>query len=471
MVPGHRRAGGQVSVVEFQSLHSVFTRSMLLIVVFLGAYGCPAKEEKDGAPSPASQAHERLQRNEKAMGRRATQRDPRFEPSKRYSGYYRYPCDRGENLKGIKPQISVKHLEDVDRIDNSTRAVVLWVACGPRCTERLVDRLRMVPAFEFLDIIGPRPTGKTRRSGLLNGPAREATRFLFSSKGLATLPTLAGLSVSAKEFNDADLRELRHVRNLKSLGLFGTSVTGVGFAVSTNLSSLEELDLTCASASDEGLGHFKHLANLRRLILTSNRVGDHGIRRLPSLPRLKSLSLTRTAVTDVGVAIVPEKFPSLEVLSLDYLRITDRSCGYLRPLDHLRSLVLSSGLPNHRLTNGCLESLGFIHTIERLMMGYTKITSSGLVLVDNLEELREFSAPFAPIDDWGLLVLAQHHGIVALDLTGTRITDRGLRYLEGRSSELGDLEYLNIADTLVTQKAVRRVRQRWPKIKIISDFD
>jgi internalin A len=104
--------------------------------------------------------------------------------------------------------------------------------------------------------------------------------------GRLTLATdLPGTSVVGVDFRraaitDAELKELKKLRNLQSLNLSGTRVTDAGLKTLKDLASLQSLDLVGTRVTDAGLKDLKDLKSLRVLLLDRTRVSDAGVKEL-----------------------------------------------------------------------------------------------------------------------------------------------------------------------------------------------
>ena len=129
-----------------------------------------------------------------------------------------------------------------------------------------------------------------------------------------------GIELRGPRIDDAAIKELSGLRQLRSLTLEQTGVT------------------------DAGLSVLKSMHDLQDLTLSYSLVTDRGIEQLKSLPKLATLKLTGTKITD---ALVPElaKFPALQTLYLRFTRVTDEGVAKLRELAP-NCTVFHHALPN-----------------------------------------------------------------------------------------------------------------------------
>jgi hypothetical protein len=112
-----------------------------------------------------------------------------------------------------------------------------------------------------------------------------------------------------------------------------------------------------------------------------------------------------------------------------------------------------SGNPN-RITDETIQKirdhLRNLGTINKLDLGYAKITDDGLKHLEDMDGIRGLSLAFCPIGDAALSHLRRLPKLGALWLTGTRIGDNG-------SKDLGSLTRLHVlylGGTRITDKGL-----------------
>ena len=135
---------------------------------------------------------------------------------------------------------------------------------------------------------------------------------------------------------DGDLKQLTAVRNLRSLDLENTKVTGAGLKA---LKDLQALSLYRAPVTDAGLKEVKELGNLLTLDLTGTKVTDAGLKHLKALKKLRTLNLSFTTVGDGGLKELKD-LKDLQSLRLNRTKVTDAGLKELTGLKDLRSLDL-----------------------------------------------------------------------------------------------------------------------------------
>ena len=98
--------------------------------------------------------------------------------------------------------------------------------------------------------------------------------------------------IEGSQFGDLELKQLRALDQIESLGIVETAIT------------------------DDGLRHLRGRTSLKGLFLGGNWIGDSGLDRLDlaSIPQLEVLELRSTLVTDAKLAEIRRRFPKLDIL-------------------------------------------------------------------------------------------------------------------------------------------------------------
>jgi hypothetical protein len=144
------------------------------------------------------------------------------------------------------------------------------------------------------------------------GERRERELSKIDDDGLACLASLTKIRSlelgNNKAITDAGLAHLRKLKELESLWLYRSSVSGVGLNQLSKLPRLRNLGLQWTPLTTEGMQQLGTLKELRSLSLTDTPITDDDLMSLRSLTHLESLQLHRTAITDRGL-------PHLEALT------------------------------------------------------------------------------------------------------------------------------------------------------------
>ena len=103
------------------------------------------------------------------------------------------------------------------------------------------------------------------------------------------------------------------LKSLQSLDLDKTSVTDVGLKELAELKSLQTLDVSETGVTDAGLKELNELKDLQWLDLSRTKVTDAGLMQLKGLKRLKSMYLGDTEVTEAGIKAIEEALPGVKI--------------------------------------------------------------------------------------------------------------------------------------------------------------
>lgn len=149
---------------------------------------------------------------------------------------------------------------------------------------------------------------------LQDASVNDAVIARLTSLGSSELQSLERLNLENTRVTDASLQHLSGLANLKRLVLENTDVTDAGLAYVSVLTSLEGLNLEQTQVSDLGLSRLKTLKHLRELSLNKTQVSDAGLRHIWVHTGLTGLDLRNTKVTEAGVAELQLHLPTCKVL-------------------------------------------------------------------------------------------------------------------------------------------------------------
>lgn len=113
--------------------------------------------------------------------------------------------------------------------------------------------------------------------------------------------------------SEAHFARIADIPSLKSLAIHGSDRGDAILRYVSNLSNLEELNLSLSGVSDRGMLSLIALPKLRSVDLGFTRVTDEGLRVLAGIPSLKKVDVGRTPVTPQGIALVRALRPDLEI--------------------------------------------------------------------------------------------------------------------------------------------------------------
>ncbi len=135
----------------------------------------------------------------------------------------------------------------------------------------------------------------------------------------------------------------------------------------------------------------------------------------------------------------------------DAERVTNEALVHLKPLVHLRILVLSQT----KITDAGLKHLAGLTQLEHLSLRRTAITGSGLEHLKGFKNLQRLDLDYTKFDDAGLRHVGGWTNLSTLTLRGTQVGDRGIGQLIG----LVSLELLDLGETNVTDAGLRHLRE------------
>jgi hypothetical protein len=258
------------------------------------------------------------------------------------------------------------------------------------------------------------------------------------------------LKLSRCPITDKGLAEIaRAFPNLVELRLSGPiTITPAGLEVLKNCKGLTRLDLASKNVTDEHLKVVGGLAQLRELYLHDGGFTDSGLQYIGDLVDLQTLYLSRTKITDAGLAHL-NLLVALQLLAMDECpKITGSGFASLKGLTNLKVLSLrGSGfafdgvkpliqlksvqaLALNRcpgVTDDTVKEIVSMPNLIHLELMNADITDKSLQAIWNSPIQHLFLDGCKGITDEGL---KGHRGGIGLSLSGTAITDKGVKYLQ-----------------------------------------
>ncbi|XP_018556246.1 uncharacterized protein LOC108899975 [Lates calcarifer] len=334
--------------------------------------------------------------------------------------------------------------------------------CYPYSTNELLRQLRAFTALKHLSLV--------------NSP-------LITDSGLSILSSLVKLQylnlASCSKLTDSCLQHIRGLKSLCFLSLDQTKVTDAGMVLylqsapsclsqlSLNQTAVTEATLvvlpTCVpqlrllsikQTKVEDVSALAELSSLQTLNLDGTGVTEVSLKHLATLPALSSLSLAgipvadgnhalqiisglklthltlpgRHSVNDTGLSHLSTLSLLLELDLTDYTQVTDLGVKQLSTMTRLKKLSLS----NTQVTDAGLPSLRGLQELQELCLDRTAVTSRGVAeLIVCLPHLQVLGLASTQVGDTvvrrGLIRCNQ---LVKLNLSRTRITDHGLKFLK-----------------------------------------
>nr|XP_046227001.1 uncharacterized protein si:ch73-173p19.1 isoform X2 [Scatophagus argus] len=333
-----------------------------------------------------------------------------------------YPYSTNELLRQLRAFKTLKHLSLVNShlitdsglsiLSSLVKLQYLNLASCSKLTDSCLQHITGLKSLCFLSLDQTKVT--------------DAGMVLYLQ---STQSRLSQLSLNQTAVTEATLVVLTTcVPQLRLLSIKQTKVRDVSALV--ELPNLQTLNLDGTGVTESSLEHLASHPALSSLSLAGVAVAD-GNRALQIISGLKLTHLTlpgRHSVTDSGLAFL-SKLSLLSELDLtDYTQVTDQGVSLLSTMTRLKKLSLS----NTQVTDAGLPSLRGLQELEELCLDRTAVTSRGVAeLITCLPHLKELGLASSQVGDTvvrrGLIHCSQ---LVKLNLSRTRITDHGLKYLK-----------------------------------------
>jgi internalin A len=194
-------------------------------------------------------------------------------------------------------------------------------------------------------------------------------------KGLAKLKNLKELIVLGPPVTDADLAEIKALKNLTTLELSSprSTITDAGLKELRPLKCLTRLELGFAHITDAGLRELRGLTNVTNLAVNHTGITKAGLKELGEHKNLTDLNLGDTGITDAALKELCV-LKNLTELDVRNTAITDGGLRELRELKNLTTLCLI----NTRITDAGVKDIGQLKKLARLWLNDTRITDAGL---------------------------------------------------------------------------------------------
>jgi hypothetical protein len=243
----------------------------------------------------------------------------------------------------------------------------------------------------------------------------------LSGGDLRTIGKLRGVvfaQFNSTNFTDAGLAELRHWKELKSLGLGESAITGDGLRHLAGMHELNCLILEGSEVGDAGIAHLRSLRTVTTLSLGETRVTSRGVQYLQACQALSELSLHTTAVDDAALGTLLS-LPNLSALDVTRTRISGRGL-----------LQLSEALPTYCLDGHLID----LHAradqkLHRSANTWTQVVARAVAL-DAEDRLKLIDLSWCNIQDEHLTPLYDVKKVELINLRGSSATEQGIAALK-----------------------------------------
>lgn len=258
---------------------------------------------------------------------------------------------------------------------------------------------------------------RLKEIGFFSAPIREESLAI-----LGKIPNLELVHVEQMPLKGTFLKATGESKQLRRLKLRNTQFEETSMAYLAQFPNLEELDLGFKELSDEGakvLAELKQLKilmlsgtrisnataqrlaeskELRQLYLDGTQIDSRGADFLAGLPELQELHASQTRIDNSGVRALA-KLSKIEVLRLNNTPIDDGALKALAGHASLRVLCVGNGTikpdpawPKTKITNGGIEPLLSIPTLEEVTVRGTEVTRIGWTRLFELPKFRRIWA-------------------------------------------------------------------------------
>ncbi|KAM4718720.1 uncharacterized protein FYW61_016450 [Anableps anableps] len=311
----------------------------------------------------------------------------------------------------------------------------LVLNCYPYSTNELLRQLRAFTTLKHLSLV--------------NSP-------LITDSGLSVLPSLVKLQslnlASCSKLTDSCLQYITGLKSLCVLSLDQTKVTDAGMVqyLQSAPSCLSQLSLNQTAVTEASLAVLPTcVPQLRLLSIKQTKVKD--ISALAEMSSLQTLNLNGTGVTEASLENI-STHPTLSSLSLGGISVKDGNQA-LKIVSGLKLTHLT--LPGrHTVTDGGLAFLCRLTLLSQLdLKDYTQVTDQGVSQLATMTRLKKLSLSNTQVTDGGLPSLRGLRELQELCLDRTAVTSRGVAEL---ITCLPQLQVLGLASTRVGDSVVRR---------------
>ncbi|XP_035980940.1 uncharacterized protein LOC118556204 [Fundulus heteroclitus] len=333
-----------------------------------------------------------------------------------------YPYSTNELLRQLRAFTALKHLSLVNSplITDSGLSVLhslvklqsLNLASCSKLTDSCLQYITGLKSLSLLSLDQTKVTDAGMVQYLQSAPPclsqLSLNQTAVTEATLALLPTCAPQLrlLSVKQTKVRDISALAGMSSLQTLNLDGTGVTEASLESISAHPTLTSLSLGGISVKD----------------------GNHALEIISGL-RLTQLTLPgRHTVTDGGLAFLC-RLTLLSQLDLkDYTQVTDHGVSHLAAMTRLKKLSLS----NTQVTDAGLSSLRGLQELQELCLDRTAVTSRGVAdLIACLPHLQVLGLASTQVGDSVVRRGLVHcHQLVKINLSRTRITDKGLKHLK-----------------------------------------
>jgi len=265
-----------------------------------------------------------------------------------------------------------------------------------------------------------------------------------------------------ERLTEAGLSRLKGLTRLRRLEFHDMELAGSMLRHLNHSTQLEELEVFEGGGiegciSDEGMPPLGAMPRLRVLSLWCHRITGSCLKPLRGSRSLEELQFYGSPLSAAGFENIGA-ITNLKDLYFNQVDISDRNLLDLRNLTGLTRLTLDYN--QSKITDAGLVHLSGMTRLEWLDLTGCKITGRGLASLQEMKQLKRLCLGWTQVDDIGLEVIAGFPKLESLELHQTRVTDAGLVHLR----DLKNLRKLSVIGTAVTPQAVDELKKAIPTL-------
>jgi len=237
-----------------------------------------------------------------------------------------------------------------------------------------------------------------------------------------------------------EAKSLAAVKRLSSVSISGPSITEEILEELAKLEDLKQLYLTRTGINDQGLKQVATMKKLERLSLSSEVVTSHGLKHLADAPLLYVLT-----VNDIKPTLdVIDGLRTLKLRGLGF-RLTNADDDDLRYIGRLNNVFSITALGGSGISDAGLAEISHLD-LRTLSLEISSVTEIGIRYLRNMESLSDLTLSSPEIADDGLkpssesgvsdaaIAEISHLDIRTLSLKGSWVSDHGIRHLRNMKS-------------------------------------
>jgi hypothetical protein len=219
---------------------------------------------------------------------------------------------------------------------------------------------------------------------------------------------------------------------------------------------LKRLLMKGPQATDKGLAYLKDQTYLEDLyIWNSTEISDEGLKHIRGLVNLKNLHIDSSRVTDAGFLALAG-MTKLDHLVLQSHSFSDRGFTTVAGMKDLTWLCVggSKGSPSLISDDG-LALVTSMKNLTNLQLSHSRVTDKGLVHLKGLTKMTILDLDGCKVGDEGLKNLTEMKNLKWLILGDSNVSDDGLKYLQG----LRKLSLLRLSGSKVSTDAKQQLKR------------